>query len=276
MKRVLFSFVPLLSLCSQLKAQPFQLGEVFDSRYENHTKGLKLFGRVKKLTETDSLRKMKYAKYKSGVEYVLTWTFNPDGNYNETAEYRGDGTLAIRDVFYYDDKRQMVKRVHFNGSKEESKYNCTIDAIHNVVRSEFYFLQLPQSFTTIEKSYNKQGKESERRLKYTSKPIEIDKFTYDAIGNHISSDIDGYKSIFKYDNKNFLIESLSYEKNGEIYMHHFYKNDQWGNVIEEKEVMDTPNKRTFNYIYDDHHNWIKKIGISSSDRLVTTRTIEYF
>jgi hypothetical protein len=37
MKTAFINNVLFLLFCSQLKAQPFQLGEVFDNRFENHT-----------------------------------------------------------------------------------------------------------------------------------------------------------------------------------------------------------------------------------------------
>jgi YD repeat-containing protein len=278
MKVFLFQMIFLLSCYSHIKAQTLQLGGVFDNRFENHTKGLKLLGHIKKLTEIDSVSKTKYVRYVPKVEYTLVWAFNPDGNYKETAQYRGDGTVAVRDVFKYNGKGQLLTRIHFDGLKEQSKCVCTVDVIHNKVQSDLFINGYLFSIVNTEKTYNKQGKVIERRLQYPSKPVEVVKFAYDKAGNLITTYDEGGKDVLKYDQNDFLIEISYFNKIGKLYLKTLYKNDQWGNHIEEQSSTDGGEFETDNtsYIYDDHHNWIQKTITGHSRTKIINRLIDYY
>jgi YD repeat-containing protein len=278
MKRNLLLSLLLLLFFGQLKAQPFQLSQMFNHGFESHIKEFNLYGKVKKLTETDSVSKMKYVPYKQKVEFVMVWAFNTDGNYKEIAEYSASGAVLYKDVFVYNNKGKVFNITHFSNNAQQWINVFTADTERNSYKIETFLTGLMQPVSTREYVYSKQGKPTEWHVIDKGKPGRIYKFAFDNKGNVISSNADDGKTLANYDKNNQLVELTDYDKAGKIYMHELYKNDQWGNLIEEKVSTDGGefDTETISYIYDAHHNWIQQIRTGPSRRVVKTRVIEYF
>ncbi|MBW4889469.1 hypothetical protein KXQ82_07075 [Mucilaginibacter sp. HMF5004] len=264
---------------NQANAQSSILQEgVFDSRYENDVKALCVFGPVKKITEIDSITESKYNSYKKGVALVINAIFNSKGNYKEKSACRADGSLINRDVFEYNTEGQLLMYKHFTNDAAKPRNICKVNITLNTLRYDYYLTGYLSPYATYMKIYNKQGKVIERRSQFPPKPFDITKNTYDKNGNIIGMLEEGNKTVLKYDENNFLTEMICINEKGEIYIHTFYKNDQWGNKTEEKSSVNEGDfvTSTSTYTYDRYHNWITKTVNYPPYKTVYLRNIEYY
>ena len=229
--------------------------------------------------------------------------------------YRSDGKLSFKTIYKSDHKNNIVEEDLYNSkgklkSKTINKYDINGNKIEEVI-SDYEEMKLVNGKIKMVYDYNK--------------PKDITKYLYRYDKNRnmkemiLSKENDedyGFKSSYKFDENNYMIEEATYSLKDKLKYKFTYKRDKRGNVIEEnsydsnnelqwtsiskydkygneevrqhkaiKEVdnykgepepVGTTNTK-YKYKYDEKGNWIEKIEyVNYIPKKIIEREIEYY
>lgn len=277
-KLAFYCLLPCLWGPAAYAQNPLLNGEVFNSRFENHSKNMQLLGKVRSIAETtylvqrpaDTLSALK-------AEYIITYQFNLGGNLTEKVQLRPDGSIADKEVFQYDQSGQLLAVLQYRAHEFISKTLSVSGPKANTVRSEFYIGDYKQSFSTVTKYYNQKGQKIQRQIKDSKGRIAIIDFKYNSKGELTEMDQEGLRTVYEYDNKHHIIGFSNYDDHGKQTGHVTYKIDSLGNRT---EVIGAGNssadRRVSVFTYDRNHNWVRQVSNSSYGRSTVERVIAYY
>lgn len=278
----------------------------------NHLMEMKLLGPVKFLSEKGfSADKIYGQVVKTKYGGMEVWNFNESGNITELKSYKSDGEPFYNWIFTYDDKGNNKDQTQFrcrvietpevdfsnDEEEEELEYNCkeiifsqykmSFNAKNQKIKTE-HFDPRDTLVKTLIHFYNDSELCSEIREILPNKGL-YRKWTYkyDQSGNPIEvvTSWTGGSSLNKkvinlYDDKNQVIEVLTYNDKGVQKVHESRKYDQSGNLLESismdlLKVKET--KTEYQYEYDKFGNWTTRFTFHN-DKPVSfiDREILYF
>ena len=226
-------------------------------------------GKVKKITEKSFYVSTKFGEpVKDSLEYINVFLFDKSGNQTELQIIlEENGNIYSKHKFKYDENRNCILKQHYDNDNNLSSYQENkYDEEGNQIERNYYRLdtlryKVKMKYNNgnciIGESYNQKGNLTEKYEKIydtKGKCIEMKSISYYD---------DGDKSItttkYKYDKNENVVESNSYDENGEF---------RW-NSIDKIE-------------YDSKGNWITLISYSNSEyasnRIISylEREIEYY
>jgi len=253
------------------------------------------------------------------------YEFNSNGFLVKESHYYQNGKLSGEEDWIYNEENKLItkdqSKMYGGGTLEVydginvliwdvsiSKYSCIYNDNGNLKERLFfnswgdlfekaiYKYNKKNLLTTIDR-YNSEGKRKKRyAFKYHANKKLKEEIEYRSNGK-----ISGKRI---YDERGYCISFETYNKNGVSKRKNIFKNDNNGNIIEEKwsdtgntnkysynkkgnqisfvrydSFGDIINSEYFEYEYDERGNWIKKINFEGENREVkdvTNRTIKYY
>lgn len=278
----------------------FVLGLVFligcekkNSSVRNDLSEMHLKGRVKSIRKVgyevkDSVLMTKGNRYEGRFEEFDS--FNELGNLIESILFLPTGGLYSKNIFFYNEGN-VLDEVHWFSEygkesiasfKYDSKGNLT-DRIIKDVDGTFR-----QKYTY---KYDENGNNIESIWYYKNDSLisTILRSSYDLNGNKIDDRYYGSrgelydKVTYKYDKNGLVIERDYYEHRTNKFYEKFSRVfDEDGDVVSMKTVKYNTDGKVINeeverFLYDDHHNWIKRIAyLTNNIGLIEERQIEYY
>lgn len=197
-------------------------------------------------------------RYDGSPVEIETYIYNDKGKILEFKKKRYDGSSIQRETYKYDDKGNILEFIKncYNGSPveiETYKYDSKGNEIENIVYKGFNIVSF-----IFRSKYDDKGNKIETigfdsvgsqfikfNYKYTDKGIKIQDIEFDQNDlitsitryndeglfiedvNYYDGSIDS-RLIYKYDNKGFLIEEISYYQDGEVDTRTTYIYDRTG------------------------------------------------
>jgi hypothetical protein len=192
--------------------------------------------------------------------FKTKYKFNSDEKEIEEATYEvKNETLSFirKDVNVYDTTGNLIEVIHYDKNEITGKTVRKFDDATGTVIE--YYCRPDGSVTPeiISLKYDSQGNELERINSNTqTKKVKSEEFkTYDSNNNRIKYRYEGpigkFQCVFKYDDKNNVIDKTCLSSSG-------------------------PHHTRYEYVYDRHCNWTKKTEIVDNiPYSVTIRVFEY-
>lgn len=202
------------------------------------------------------------------------WRFNDE---TSRKEYRYDGD-------------NCVELLSFNPNKEIEERGVFVYDKNGVLQEELYYNAHNKVFAKLEYTFDERGNlielleydpdgmlEESQKSKFKD-DLEQERYTYYYDAHNVL--VTKYE--YRYDKSRNLIEGLLFDDSKNLLGRWVYAYDNYRNVVSE-ESFDADNvlveKRTYDYKYDEHGNWIERItydGIENEPRVITKRQFDYF
>ena len=199
------------------------------------------------------IENVKYDKDEDIIQRIL-FTYNDKGKKTEQNIYDIVNKLDYKKVFKYNDKGYLIDRSIYNKTgKLNSKFVFKHDLEYNMITVKYYYPSdelgniyryIYNDFGNLIESHNNSyGKHSTRIISY---------FRYDFQGNLIE------------ENSTHTIEA------GSVDIDTSYEYNDKGDVV-------SKDLTTYEYVYDTHNNWIKRIEYTYGfPEFILEREIKYY
>jgi hypothetical protein len=264
-------------------------------------KEMNIMGKVKSVKETAYQAEVKFGIIEKGNKTILDRDFGGFGyekdifltfNYNENVEvicyYERDGALSYKDIYSYDENSYLIEinRYHSDGALT-TKFTYKYDDNKNPIemcnfnsKGKMYVkksAKYDDKGNLIEYIYGLPdgsfGPLSEKLFfKYNEDGYKIQEDRYIPLSHENGGGL--YTDLLKYDNKGNLIEKKHY-RHGNLTLQDFFKYDENNNIIQTFRLNDY--KKTYDYVYDDKGNWIKRIEyVNGIPKYILVRELEYY
>lgn len=217
--------------------------------------------RVYVYNTNNKIQKMEEFRYGS-IDYRLVYKYDDIDNLVESIRYDNLGEEVNKKIFKYDEKNRLSEEIGGNQSIKK-RYIFKYDENDKLIEKDYYWAEyksndkaeygfIEEYIGTFLYKYNEKGimKSEEYKSKDKNEILPLTECKFDENGNILEkisygdySDfkIDSYL-LFKYDEKNNLIEEIENRYKGQKgditenteYTKYTYKYDNKGNVIEKK------------------------------------------
>ena len=254
---------------------------------QSATSFLKLKGTVKSLREIayetkDSAGKvLKGKKMEDGNRQFL---FNERGHVSAIYEYTSNGKINYHDMLYYDVEGKLVKKwIIKDGDSLGGTNIFKYDSLGNTSELNIYNPSGSLSEKWVYKQ-DRKGNVIEEVCYLKDTLYNRLGYSYDETGKCLSFDYYLGKKLdqshkYEYDSAGRLYKDVTYSASGEQTGRQFWTYDNFGNVVLWVNAQGlTIDNWTYTYLYDGHHNWIRKIGFKDKKKsnYLIERKIEYY
>ena len=208
---------------------------------------------------------------------------NDKGKIIRAASCDPDGNVLSESNSIYDSNDNSIEVIQIDF--KTGKVNKTIrefDNNGNMVVSISSNEDKSQVYRHVSK-YNDDGNQISSHQYSNDKLTGYLTYKYDEKGNNIEMQVylpDGnldYRQVYLYNEKGWLMEQKTYNGDGSLgneYLQHIYERDSDGNLVFKDK---TPKGYRYEYEYDKHENWIKKIEFYKKFPVIMAlREIQYF
>lgn len=292
MKKIFLLVIPFLLSCN-------------NRNIKNDLSNLKLYGKVKKITENVYKAVEKFGEIQKGdKDKTIMTIFNKDGNTTEYSQLSNPySPLDTKYEYVYNNESKMSEYTSY-------KYLISIIDFNNIkyiMDSKVKYLYDANGNKTELNKYNKDGNLQlkvliicdkngniiqEKCINALGKTLSISKYKFDNNNNLIETNELGedtinsfFKTTYKYDENGNQIE-IQYWDNKSIKLNkEVYAYDDKSNIIEIKYLNNDgtlnstigPAIKTYKYEFDDTKNWTKKITYEDNKPSeISEREIEYY
>lgn len=285
---VLISFMYILG-CSKEKPKEFPYNK-------SDLEKMKLRGKVKTCREYSYKANSSFGKiskgerqYEEGLEDGDFYTFNTNGFINERIEYDIKDDIKEKNTYIYDENEKLIETKRYYSDKKSLylliyKYDekgflverTLYNSKGNIDFKEVYENQKENNEITVNRYENDGELYSSSNSRYDNKGniVEYRDNTYSENG---SSNL----TFYLYDNQGNLIEenwaSTLTDDGRTLNIISNYNYNKYGDKIEYWFDDSTESKTTYEYEYDSHNNWIKRIEFDRRfPKFILERKIEYY
>jgi hypothetical protein len=203
--------------------------------------------------------------------------------------YNGVGCLVYKEAYKYDKNDHLIFEARYGsafdsggGLRFKATYKCDKEGNRLL---EFFYKEDGTIAKSISNKYSRSGDILRKISSSSSGEKTTYIYKYDRKGNllkELISSSSGEKTtyIYKYDGKGNEIESSWFTTSGEIGGKTVRKYDQHNNIVSiityDRDML-VQSKADYQYVYDDHGNFIRKI-IFKDDKphLIVERFITYY
>lgn len=247
---------------------------------------MNLSGKVKSLTEKQYNPAIKSGEIeKAELSIIRTYYFSETGLKKEEAEESENipGEKNIDKILYkYDNMDRLIEQDKMKNESPSGKEIYKYDNKGNLIEKDIYDFEGKISNKVIFKNNGIGQKLTESQYYSNGNLCCTDNYKYDSNGNMIEkSSIGGLlsKIIFKYDNKNRMVENNTY-LNGKFSSKFTVKYDNYNNIIEQLNYDENGRvymKRVNKYEFDKNQNWTKNIEYyNDQPSYIAEREIIYY